>query len=63
MQCASPDAIARLPATRLKPFAMELWAAYFDHQKHSSLVEYLNYVLEVKERYEEREGVLAQVLT
>jgi hypothetical protein len=45
LQCASPDAIARLPATKLKHDAEELWTEYFRNQKHGSLKEYLVHCL------------------
>ena len=45
MQCASPDAIARLPATKLKHDAAKLWIEYFKNQKHGSLKDYLVYCL------------------
>ena len=46
LQCASPDAIARLPATKLQPDADEIWKEYFKNQRHGSLKEYLVYCLE-----------------
>jgi hypothetical protein len=41
LQCASPDAIARLRETKLKDHADEIWTEYFENQKHGSLKEYL----------------------
>ena len=37
LQCASPDAIARLPATKLEKDSEKLWTEYFINQKHGSL--------------------------
>ncbi|CAB4038329.1 Hypothetical predicted protein, partial [Paramuricea clavata] len=45
LQCASPDAIARLPATKLKHDAEKLWTEYFRNQKHGSLKDYLVHCL------------------
>jgi hypothetical protein len=45
LQCASPDAIARLPATKLELDAEKLWAEYFRNQKHGSLKDYLVHCL------------------
>ena len=45
LQCASPDAIARLPATELKHDAEKLWREYFINQKHGSLKDYLVHCL------------------
>ena len=41
LQCASPDAIARLKATELRHDAEKLWNMYFKIQKHGSLSDYL----------------------
>ena len=45
LQCASPDAIARLPATELKHDAEKLWREYFINQEHGSLKDYLVHCL------------------
>ena len=45
LQCASPDAIARLPATELERNAIEIWKEYFKNQKHGSLKDYLAHCL------------------
>ena len=45
LQCASPDAIARLPATKLRYNADEIWREYFKVQKHGSLKDYLAHCL------------------
>jgi hypothetical protein len=60
LQCASPDAIARVPATELKYDADELWTEYFRNQKHGSLKDYLVYCLKnIKDT--ESDGFLVQV--
>ena len=60
MQCASPDAIARLPATKLKHDADELWTEYFRNQKHGSLKDYLVHCLG-NNKDPESDGSLVQV--
>ena len=45
LQTASPDAIARLAATKLKHDAEDLWTEYFENQKHGSLKDYLVHCL------------------
>ena len=45
LQCASPDAIARLPATKLKDDAKLYWTEYFINQKHGSLKDYVVHCL------------------
>lgn len=61
LQCACPDAVARLPLTALKSHAEDIWSLYFDTQKHNSLLEYLSFVLSEKDEHEKNEGLLVQV--
>eukprot|EP00118_Oscarella_pearsei_P024118 m.299185 g.299185 ORF g.299185 m.299185 type:complete len:1371 (+) comp40786_c0_seq51:168-4280(+) len=58
LQCATPDAVARLPASRVRHAAPALWGAYFQEQCHSSLADYLYYQLQ-----RERGSQLIQVTT
>jgi hypothetical protein len=60
LQCASPDAIARLRATELKHDAEELWKEYFRNQKHGSLKDYLVNCLG-NNKDTENDGSLVQV--
>ena len=60
LQCASPDAIARLPATKLKYEAENLWIEYFKNQKHGSLKDFLAHCLR-KDVDSESDGSLIQV--
>jgi hypothetical protein len=60
LQCASPDAIARLPATKLKHDAEKLWTEYFRNQKHGSLKDYLVHCLG-NDKDAENNGSLVQV--
>ena len=60
MQCATPDAVARLPCTQLAQQAGKLWSTYFTMQEHSSLTAFLKNVLTIEER--EDKGSLIQVI-
>ena len=61
LQCVSPDAIARLPATKLEHYADEIWREYFKNQKHGSLKDYLVYWLKDKKNIKSGCGSLLQV--
>ena len=62
MQCATPDAVARLVHTKLGTQADQLWEIYFTGQEHSSLTAFLRNVLTAKDRkLNEPEGTLIQV--
>ncbi|XP_065826355.1 E3 ubiquitin-protein ligase RNF213-like isoform X3 [Oscarella lobularis] len=58
MECAAPDAVARLQVSRLRNEASDWWDIYFKEQSHSSLADYLCYQLE-----RERGSQLIQVTT
>ena len=60
LQCATPDAVARLPCTQLAQQADNLWATYFTTQEHSSLTAFLRNVLTMEERHRDK-GTLIQV--
>ena len=60
LQCATPDAVARLPCTQLAQQADNLWATYFTTQEHSSLTAFLRNVLTTEERQRDK-GSLIQV--
>ena len=60
LQCVSPDAIARLPATKLQHDADEIWKEYFKNQKHGSLKDYLVHCLG-DDKDSEHGGSLVQV--
>ena len=62
LQCATPDAVARLPCTQLAQQADMLWSTYFTMQEHSSLTALLKNVLTIEERAEEDMGRLIQVI-
>ncbi|XP_078381354.1 E3 ubiquitin-protein ligase rnf213-alpha-like isoform X3 [Oculina patagonica] len=62
LQCATPDAVARLPCTQLAQRADNLWATYFTVQEHSSLTAFLRNVLTTEQRRSEK-GTLIQVTT
>ena len=62
MQCATPDAVARLVHTKLATQADHLWEIYFTIQEHSSLTAFLQNVLATEERkLGQPEGALIQV--
>ena len=61
LQCATPDAVARLPCTQLAQQADRLWSTYFTTQEHSSLTAFLKKVLTTEERGEDM-GSLIQVI-
>ena len=60
LQCATPDAVARLPCTQLAQQADKLWSTYFTMQEHSSLTAFLKNVLTIEERGDK--GSLIQVI-
>ena len=61
LQCATPDAVARLVHTKLATQADELWEIYFTGQEHSSLTAFLRNVLTTEERkLSQPEGTLIQ---
>ena len=60
LQCATPDAVARLPCTQLAQQADILWSTYFTMQEHSSLTAFLRNVLTGEERGSDK-GTLIQV--
>ena len=41
LNCANPDAVARLHVSQLSGEASHLWELYFSQQRHSSLLDYL----------------------
>ena len=59
LQMATPDAIARLPASGLKGEAREMWQTYFYEQQHSSLAAFMLHVLTLEEKREK--GLFIQV--
>ena len=59
LQMATPDAIARLPASGLKGEAREMWQTYFREQQHSSLAAFMRHVLTPEEKREK--GLFIQV--
>ena len=51
LQCATPDSVTRLPSSRLRSQASDLWTTYFREQEHSSLANFLDKALsDVKSR-------------
>ncbi len=52
LQCAVPEALVRLPQTKLRNEERNLMHEYFDVQKHGDLLEYLTLKL-VEERPDE----------
>ena len=64
LEMASPDAIARLPASGIKDEAKEIWKIYFSEQKHSSLAAFMSHLLNYDDYHLEnkrKEGLLVQV--
>ena len=64
LEMATPDAIARLPATGLEGRARHIWNAYFAEQQHSSLAAYMSHVLTLDDIHlneKRQEGLLIQV--
>jgi hypothetical protein len=61
VQCATPDAMARLSRTKLKFQAKDLWDMYFRQQEHSSLQTCLAQLLNKAET--RQAGCLVQVST
>ena len=60
LNCATPDAVARLHVSQLSGEASRLWELYFSQQRHSSLLDYLRAKL-VENSLEE--SLLLQVTT
>ena len=58
---ATPDAIARLPASGLKGEAREMWQTYFYEQQHSSLAAFMLDVLTLEEKGKREKGLFIQV--
>ena len=66
LEMASPDAIARLPASGIKDEAEEIWKIYFNEQQHSSLAAFMSHVLQYDDYHLEnkrKKGLLVQVST
>ncbi|XP_067057901.1 E3 ubiquitin-protein ligase rnf213-alpha-like isoform X3 [Acropora muricata] len=66
LEMATPDAIARLPASGIKNQAEEIWNTYFNEQRHSSLAAFMGHVLQYDDsRLEKKrqEGLLVQITT
>ena len=64
LEMATPDAIARLPASGIKDEAEEIWKTYFNEQQHSSLAAFMRHVLQYDDFHLEKkrqEGLLVQV--
>ncbi|XP_072028880.1 E3 ubiquitin-protein ligase RNF213-like [Amphiura filiformis] len=61
LQCATPEAIMRLPYSKLKDEFGDLFEIYFSNQKHSSLKEYLCHHL--KDKIRRSQGLMLQVTT
>ena len=64
LEMATPDAIARLPASGLKADAREIWNTYFHKQRHSSLAAFMRHVLTLDEFHlgkKRKEGLFIQV--
>ncbi|XP_068759451.1 E3 ubiquitin-protein ligase rnf213-alpha-like isoform X4 [Montipora capricornis] len=66
LEMASPDAIARLPASGIEAEAEEIWKIYFNEQQHSSLAAFMSHVLQYDDCHLEKkrkEGLLVQITT
>lgn len=64
LEMATPDAIARLPASGLEAEARSIWNTYFHEQQHSSLAALMSHVLKsdnVHLAKRRQEGLLVQV--
>ena len=64
LEMATPDAIARLPASVLEEEAREIWRTYFHEQQHSCLAGFLRHVLILDSfqlNAQRQEGLLIQV--
>ena len=64
LEMATPDAIARLPASGLKAEAKVIWNVYFHEQEHSSLAVFMSHMLKSDKAHlkkRRQEGLLAQV--
>jgi len=61
---ATPDAIARLPATPLEGRARDIWDVYFREQQHSDLAAFMRHVLTLDDSHidkKRQDGLLIQV--
>ena len=61
---ATPDAIARLPATPLEARARDIWDVYFREQQHSDLAAFMRHVLTLDDSHidkKRQDGLLIQV--
>ncbi|XP_006816196.2 E3 ubiquitin-protein ligase rnf213-alpha-like [Saccoglossus kowalevskii] len=45
LQCATPDAVARLNKSKLGPLSNQIWNQYFHEQHHDSIVSYLKLLM------------------
>ena len=64
LEMATPDAIARLPASGLKAEAKVIWNVYFHEQQHSSLAAFVSHMLKSDKAHlkkRRQEGLLVQV--
>ena len=64
LEMATPDSIARLPATSLEGRARHIWNVYFYEQQHSSLAAFMKHVLALDDTHlaeKRQEGLLIQV--
>ncbi|XP_068731195.1 E3 ubiquitin-protein ligase rnf213-alpha-like [Montipora capricornis] len=66
LEMATPDAIARLPASGLKAEAKVIWNVYFHEQQHSSLAAFMSHMLKSDKAHlkkRRQEGLLVQITT
>ncbi|XP_068735057.1 LOW QUALITY PROTEIN: E3 ubiquitin-protein ligase rnf213-alpha-like [Montipora capricornis] len=66
LEMATPDAIARLPASGLKAEAKVIWNVYFHEQQHSSLAAFVSHMLKSDKAHlkkRRQEGLLVQITT
>ncbi|XP_074628909.1 E3 ubiquitin-protein ligase rnf213-alpha-like isoform X2 [Acropora palmata] len=66
LEMATPDAIARLPASGIENEAEEIWKTCFNEPQHSSLAAFMGHVLQYDDSHLEKkrqEGLLVQITT
>ena len=64
LEMATPDAIARLPASGLKAEARIIWNIYFHEQQHSSLAAFMRQILNLDDFHlgrKRKDGLFVQV--
>ncbi|XP_077981891.1 E3 ubiquitin-protein ligase rnf213-alpha-like [Glandiceps talaboti] len=63
LQCATPDAVARLSKSLIFQSASKIWHTYFHDQTHGCLASFLKTQLETRRKQKRKDDLLLQVTT